>query len=215
MTTYTNITNAAVAVGAIPSSVTVTALRDNPIAIAEAENGAPVVFAGWHPHDKQTIGDGKTGLIYDFAADGAKSTVVSPDFVDGYEYRIIAADISSNSASSVRLTLDAFYQTDAEYKRLRYSAEGAGTAAGILYGCDITIGTPRITKRFHFGNGWMHRGTNVTFDLFANEIFDETAQKILRARLRFVADGNTSNPTGSIDGGKIYMFRRREYASAP
>jgi hypothetical protein len=51
MATWTSISNAAVAVGGIPSSTTVTALRDNPSAIAEAANGAPVVFAGWNPYD--------------------------------------------------------------------------------------------------------------------------------------------------------------------
>ena len=75
MTTWTTISNAAVAVGGIPSSTTVTALRDNPAAIAETSTGAPVVQAGWHPYDKVTVGDGKTGLIYDFAVNGLQANV--------------------------------------------------------------------------------------------------------------------------------------------
>lgn len=41
MTAYTTISNALVAVGAKPFSTTVTALRDNPIAITEGAAGAP------------------------------------------------------------------------------------------------------------------------------------------------------------------------------
>ena len=39
MTTWTTIVNAAVNVGGIPGSSTVTAFRDNPIAIAEESSG--------------------------------------------------------------------------------------------------------------------------------------------------------------------------------
>lgn len=41
MTTYTNITNALVAVGAKPFATTIQALRDNPIAIAEGDATVP------------------------------------------------------------------------------------------------------------------------------------------------------------------------------
>lgn len=209
MTTWTNITNAAVAVGGIPSSATVTALRDNPSAVAESSTGAPVVFAGWHPADKVTVGDGKTGLIYDFAVNGTVSTVVTPDFEDGYEYRLVAVDLTSNSASNVRLTLDGFYATDG-YNRMRLSSEGLGTS--FIFGFDITIETPRLAKTCHFANGWTHRGSNLLLELSDAAAYVGTAQKLLRARVRFTVGSSTS---GSIVGGKIFMFRRREYASLP
>jgi hypothetical protein len=38
-------------------------------------------------------------------------------------------------------------------------------------------------------------------------MYDAPAQKILRARISFTGD--------SIAAGKIWMFRRREYASSP
>jgi hypothetical protein len=41
MSTWSNIPNAAVGVGGLPSATTVTALRDNPIAIANGASGAP------------------------------------------------------------------------------------------------------------------------------------------------------------------------------
>ena len=43
MADWTNITNQAVGVGGLPSGTTVTALRDNPVAIAEGAAGAPRV----------------------------------------------------------------------------------------------------------------------------------------------------------------------------
>jgi len=45
MTTWTDLSAGAVGVGGIPSGSTVTALRDNPVAIAEGATGAPRVTA--------------------------------------------------------------------------------------------------------------------------------------------------------------------------
>jgi len=54
MTTYTGLSAGAVGVGGIPSGSTVTALRDNPIAIAEGSSGAPRI----HGLAAATPGDG-------------------------------------------------------------------------------------------------------------------------------------------------------------
>ena len=43
MTDYTTLSNTAVGVGGLPSGATVTALRDNPLSIAEGTSGAPKV----------------------------------------------------------------------------------------------------------------------------------------------------------------------------
>jgi hypothetical protein len=45
MTAYTTLSNTAVSVGGIPSGATVTAFRDNPIAIAEGTAGAPKILS--------------------------------------------------------------------------------------------------------------------------------------------------------------------------
>lgn len=194
MTTWTNISNAAVAVGGIPSSTTVTALRDNPSAIAESANGAPVVASGWHPYDKVSVGDGKAGVIYDFAVNGAVTTVTSPDFEDGYEYRFFG-----------------YFEPDATFQLFREtSADWVSTGSGIsvAYWFDVTVLIPRISKPYHlvlggYGRGGTAAAVNVTAT-FPN--FSSVTNKMLRARL--------SSGTPST-GGKIWMFRRREYASAP
>lgn len=204
MTTWTSISNAAVAVGGIPSSTTVTALRDNPEAIAEAANGAPVMVSGWHPHDKVSIGDGKTGLIYDHAVTGTVSSFVTPDFVDGYEYRVIAHLMQSDAAATVRLNLEAFFETDAAYRRLAYTGdEFSGTTE---FGYDVEILMPRIATKTHLVQGEGYANNNVGLGIDGAS-YDATLQKVLRARVRFTA--------GNIIGGKIWMFRRREYASLP
>ncbi len=45
MADWTNLPNTAVGVGGLPSGTTVTALRDNPIAIAEGAAGSPLISA--------------------------------------------------------------------------------------------------------------------------------------------------------------------------
>lgn len=204
MATWTSISNSAVAVGGIPSSSTVTALRDNPTALAETASGAPVVFAGWHPVDKVTIGDGKDGLIYDHAVTGNVATVETPDFADGYEYRIIGCDLESNSASNGRLNLGAYFETDG-WERLRYTSDGAESS--FIFGCDLEIVTPRISKRAHLADGFMYRNGLITGEGIDSTSYQTPAQKLLKARLYFT--------NGSIVAGKVYLFRRREYATLP
>lgn len=204
MTTWTTISNAAVAVGAIPSSSIVTALRDNPSAVAESSSGAPVMVSGWHPVDKVSTGDGKTGLIYDSAVTGTVASVVTPDFVDGYEYRVVAHNMQQTGGGTIRLDLDAYFETDAAYRRLAYTPDAG--SSGNQFGYDIQILLPRVEKRTHLtsGNAYVNGNVGIGYDTTS---YDATLQKILRARIKFTS--------GSIDTGKIYLFRRREYASSP
>lgn len=206
MTTWTSISNAAVAVGGIPSSSTVTALRDNPSALAEASTGAPVVFAGWHPYDKVSVGDGKTGLIYDFSVTGTVSSIVTPDFEDGYEYRLVGLDLSHDyTTGNSTLRLESYKQTDAAYRLTRSTASASSVA---LFGYYAEFHLPRVASVAHFVATLGHAGStysaNVDLD---SDMYDGPAQKLLRAQLRF--------STGNVDGGKAYLFRRREYASLP
>jgi hypothetical protein len=197
---WTTISNAAVAVGAIPSSSTVTALRDNPVAVADASSGAPVVFAGWHPYDKVSVGDGKDGLIYDFAVDGVVASVITPDFVDGYEYRIVGVNTSSSN-SSVQLIFDLYKETSAVYVAAFTSTQTTG-----FWSFDWDILMPRISASSHLGRIVIQQNT-VLDAASVTASYNATVQKALRARLIF--------NLGSFDAGKIWMFRRREYASSP
>jgi hypothetical protein len=204
MTTWTTISNAAVAVGAIPSSSIVTALRDNPSAVAESSSGAPVMVSGWHPVDKVSTGDGKTGLIYDHAVTGTVASVVTPDFVDGYEYRVIAHLMDSSAAATIRLNINGYFETDAAYRRLAYTGDEYGPST--QFGYDIEILIPRVPKRTHLISGVGYADNNIGLGIDGTS-YNSTLQKLLRAQIIFTS--------GSIVGGKVWMFRRREYASSP
>lgn len=206
MTTWTTISNAAVAVGGIPSSSTVTALRDNPSAVAEASTGAPVVFAGWHPYDKVSVGDGKTGLFYDHAVTGTVSSIVTPDFEDGYEYRLVALDLSHDyTLGNSSLRLESYKQTDATYRLTRNTASGGSSG---FFGYYAEFHLPRVASVAHFVMTLAHSGADYSASVdLDSAMYDTPAQKLLRARLIF--------STGNVDGGKAYLFRRREYASLP
>lgn len=204
MTTWTSISNAAVAVGGIPSSSTVTALRDNPAALAEGAAGAPVMVSGWHPVDKVTIGDGKTGRIYDFATNGVVADIVTPDFEDGYEYRILAVGLSHNSGTNQALRLELFKATDASYATAFTLTSISGNTGLARASFDAEILMPRLSKNAHFVR---YAAFTTSIESGAAGGFTDSAQKIGKARLIFAA--------GSIDAGEVYLFRRREYASSP
>jgi hypothetical protein len=205
MATWTTIPNAAVAVGGIPSSTTVQAFRDNPVAIAESASGAPVVFSGWHPVDKVSVGDGKTGLIYSHAVNGTVATVVTPDFEDGYEYRIIGRDLTHDDASNNRtLTVQGFYETAAAYRDM---VSSTGLTSTGFFGCDYEILTPRISARAHLVRSTTYANGNVNTGTGSSDSYITTAQKLTRARITFRAGSN------NITGGQIWFFRRREYAT--
>jgi hypothetical protein len=209
MTTWTSISNPAVAVGGIPSSTTVTALRDNPAAMAEAASGAPVIVAGWHPYDKIAVGDSNDGVIYDSVVNGTVADIVTPDFDDGYEYRLIASGLSHNNGSSTSLRLRMYFQTDAAYRTAYTTPVTAGSST--LFDMDAEILLPRVSRVVHLprivaavdrsGVDAIGAASNAEANAAAS------ADRVLRAQLLFVA--------GSVDAGKVWLLRRREYISSP
>lgn len=204
MTTYSSISNTALAVGAVPSSSVVTALRDNPIATAEQASGSPVIVNGWHPVDKVSIGDGKQGLIYDVASNGTVADVVTPDFEDGYEYRLVGSGISHNSGVDRSFQIALYKQTAASYVT---AFSDSTRASSVLFDFDIHIMMPRITALSHFVTFLVAINTgSFLLTTTSGYAYNATAQKILKARIQFGG--------GSIDAGKIWLMRRREFASA-
>jgi hypothetical protein len=215
MSTWTTISNGAVAVGGIPASSTVTALRDNPIAIAEAANGSPVVYAGWHPPDKASVGDSEAGLIYDGAVNGSVASIETPDFEDGFEYRIVGKDLRRTSSSS-SLQILGYFATAATYRKMLEGSNSFSEGARLYYGFDIEFLMPRVASVAHLVMGRMHGGEKFTNggDLVTEDdlsqfdtSYEEPAQKILRAQIKL--------SSGNIDSGKIWLLRRREYISSP
>ena len=203
MTSWTTLPNGAVAAGGLPSGETVTALRDNVPATAEGASGAPVLSAAWHPYNMVNVGDGATGLIYDQAIDGTVASVITPDFVNGYEYMIRFDGVSLSAAAAFRV--DLYKEVDAAYQALTVSGNSTDTVG---YSGLLRVVFPRIAKRAHIVT-WetsLSRDSDASDLVVAGTSFvmaDITLQTLLRARIQ--------GASGNIDLGKIYFYRRREF----
>lgn len=177
------------------------ALRDNPLAAFEGAVSAPIISAGWHPFDMITNGDGNTGVIYDFAVSGAVTSVISPNFVDGYEYRFLLLALSCSV--SAPLNLEWFRETSAGYSS-PVAIVTVAITTNIFSGFVEAI-RPRSTEKAFFSN---HRyfeespaiNNQVINGASGMVVAHATAQKILRLRI--------SMQSGSFDAGKILMYRR-------
>ena len=206
MTTWTTIVNAAVAVGGIPASSTVTAFRDNPIAIAEQSSGSPILFAGWQAYDKVSNGDAARGLLWDFAVSGTRTSVETPNFDDGWEYRIVAIGISATTSGGAG-RLEIYGETSATFESfLNYG----NMAAGDFSSFDVELLLSRLVKNAHHArsNGGFVTAAGVWTENTVTTVtkYFATAQKVLKARVLIGSGAN-------LDAGKVYLFRRREYAS--
>jgi len=194
MTTYTSISNAAVAVGGIPSSSVVTALRDNPAAIAESANSAPILSAGWHPYDKVTVGDGATGLFYDFAIHGALTSIDTPAFADGWEYKILIrnAGYTSGSNRNFRFLFDT--------GTISSTALVASSAAKVTG--DLEVLNARMAEAYRIYNWFNTFGdTPVTGD-------QSSTSTTKQSKVTFSWSG-----ANAFASGKMYLLRRRDYRS--
>ena len=207
MTTWTTIVNPAVAVGGIPASSTVTAFRDNPIAIAEQSSGSPVLFAGWQAYDKVSNGDAARGLLWDFAVSGTRTSVETPNFEDGWEYRIIAIGLSASAGNGAG-RVEIYGETSATWDNfLNYGNMTPGDFSSF----DVELLLPRLVKNAHHArsNGGYYTTSSTTWTestVTTVTKYFATAQKVLKVR---AVVGTLAN----LDAGKVYLFRRREYAS--
>lgn len=196
---WTTISNALVAVGAKPFATTIQALRDNPIAIAEGASGAPVNQAAWHPFDKVTVGDAATGVIYDFATNGAQASVTA-NFADGYDYMIHLVGLSHGDGTGRALNLAGVPIT------------GIVTQANSLTGT-IEILAPTLANLPKWAMVNLRQAAGAT----ALKAFDSTAATPYLGAFAFSAftAGLASleiryNPV-NFDAGAVYLYRRRNY----
>jgi hypothetical protein len=207
VTTYTAITNSQIDQDSPGTQPLFTALRDNPIAIADGSAGAPFLSAGWHNYD----GAQALTAIYDFAIAGSVATVVSPDFADGWEYLFLFDEITTSAGGSTDDFRVEFYRaTSAAYA-------GASTvltdASNAIVRGQIVIYDPRRTAPLHRAeyvfrdgsasnsNSLDTNASDLTFVNGSGGVAHTTAQKLLRARFGWVS--------GNINGGKIFMARRQ------
>lgn len=173
------------------------ALRDNPIAMAEGQDDAPYVAAQWHPYDGVLVADGNDGLIYDYAVSGAAATVETPAFADGWEYRIMLVSVTYNTGTGVP-QIELYRETSAAYSAVTALSAGAfNTGQGYSGGIDILM--PRVAQRFPAVTGAVgqhYAGANPDLS---------SVQKVGKARFSWSTD--------SVQGGKIYLYRRKCWLS--
>lgn len=206
MTTYSAIASTELDADSPVTDTLMARLDGNPRGMAEMD--ATAVSAGvlmanaWQNHD------GTAGLtaIYDFAIDGAVANVTTPDFEDGFEYRVIMDDLGS-AGTGVTIQCDLLRETAGTYAGAVGLITTGGGVAFLGQG-EITISTPRRSGSFHRFFGSIVNGT--TNAVTASTVFDytvihTTGQKVLRARL--------TSTGGNITNGRVYLLRCGEYVS--
>lgn len=177
--------------------------RDNPVAIAECDATAPVNQAEWHPYNKVTNGDANDGKFWDQAIDGTLAELITPDWVDGYEYAIILDRVGVASGTG-NLNLDVYRETTAAYL-------GGMTAVAFNTNNRLTgrieIYRPRIAATGHAVAAML--SVTATTGNVAGTITNtnpspgySTSQKLLRAKVVHSGGGNFNN-------GRAFLHRKR------
>ena len=189
MASFTDIPTASLAADKYVTYDLLTALRDNTLASV------------WHPYNKTTIGDANTGLIYDYGVSGAVSSVVTPDFADGWEYMIVFNDLSAGSGSApYMLQVELYRETSAAYS-------GAKDVSGALWpgliSGHLQLPWVRSARTWQPGVAIAVGVSSTTETLVGFPMV--SAQKALRARVSF--------SSGNIDAGKLYLYRRGAFAA--
>lgn len=209
MTSFTDILNAAVAVGASLNTALMTALRDNPRAVAECDPTAPVNASAWHPYNKVEGDDTIDGKFYDFATNGVQASVETPVFETGWEYRVRIVGLSNNAGTTGTLQVDPFRQTGAAYNGVHQF--GTAVPPAHVVAAWIEFPTAPLTLNAHAIRTLLQQvvppyanstgaGTVSTTDFIPNFA---TAQRIGKARISW--------SSGSIDAGQMFLDKRRLY----
>jgi len=173
--------------------------RNNPIAIAEGDADAPAMATGWMNY----TGSEALTAIYDFAIDGAIASIETPDFEDGWEYRIFLSDIDTVSGTDI-IYLDLYRETTAAYADHIFATDSISSEVTAYY--DILM--PRRAVLAHFVDIRWTAGTandvDQVGDLARNglaSVRHSTAQKILKARI--------IPQSTNLSGGRIFLLRRQ------
>ena len=218
MADYIGITEAQSNPFAPLTSELVKQLRDNPLAIAEGAPGAPIIAAGWHPHNGTIIG-GSTGLIYDHAADGDVTTVETPVLAEGFEYLLEWRGLTKTEGADADLTCDFRLSETGEYTvtgyelgRLRASNIPRKPTGKIFLEPQVLRGVQMVSTRVWEGavsaSGVLpNTGITLADTLpgFKADVFAFTRTEETRIdRLRLVSSGADGS-----QGGQVYLFKRR------
>lgn len=201
MTAFTTLLNSLFLPGKRILGATGMALRDNVAATAEGASGAPVLSSGWHPYNKVTVGDSATGIIYDFAIDGAVASVITPTLVDGYDYMIHWSGISANVGAALR------------FNGVNCTVAGAAGDAHTGY-LEILMPTRTNWPKTGFVNTRITGGSTGVATLNSAAATPFVGHFNFSAMAAALTSIDLSWSSGSFDAGQVFLYRRRNYVVA-
>lgn len=206
MASYTTLDTNSLLPGEPLTSSKVLALNENPAAIAEGGTNAPIARTGWHGYDQTLVGDTTVPFYNDTAVTSANGAE-TPNFEDGYEYRVLGRAIEAATLSA-NLVVDVLI--DGSWENILTTT---GAAGNDKVDFDLWIRSPRRSSRrfvldysFAFtdtGAGW--GPTNGTQENGLAQIAGDAGDESVITRMR------VRTSAGNMDGGEMYLLRRREY----
>ncbi len=201
MTDYLEVPPSAYEAGAPDTDELNEAQVNNPLAIAEGSPGAPIAQTGWHPYNSLKVQDGFSGELYSFGTDGNTQAIGSGDLPAGYEYMLMGQNLRVTNNTDI--LVDGFQSVAGIYSTV-WQVTGIDNGARIHFFSHFVL--PQVDQRFHWVNG-QGRISEIGAQNFVagGVIYNNNLHKITRIRLR-------SN-TGTIVGGQLYLYRRREFVS--
>lgn len=202
MTTYQAITNGQIDQNSPLTQDLMTLIRDNPIAMLEGATDAPYNQAYWHPYDGVTVGDGNSGIYYNFADDGSVATVDTPTFENGYEYLILGVGVGQDSGAFP--SLGCLFNING----IGYTSSGTViSSVGSTAGVDFRIELPgvRRNRKFHIGHAHATEGTAA----WGTETVNGVTLTLAGNSSSVVDNVRLSWSAGSVDAGTLYLLRRK------
>jgi hypothetical protein len=202
MATWTTIPDSSLEPGKPIRSIDALALRDNPVAIAEGSVGAPRVVNQWFPYDYETGGD---GVIWNQAIDGSVASVTTPDFEVGFDYLLLAKDISDSTANASFILFEPYISPALSFQSFNWLTVGNTSDTDRAWGTAM-MALPNFSDRvksFELSSQTKTAALSLsTTPVNYSRIMATTNQSVLRARIR-------SSGGGTLNGGSILMLKRK------
>lgn len=200
MATYRSISGSEVDADSPVTQTLMEALADNPTAIAEGATDAPVVAAGWHPYNAVLVGDGNDGEFYDNATDGNAAFVDTPDFEDGYEYKVIFDEVTQTGVSPSEFRCD-FFDEDGTLQVDDITILTTSSNTGLSGFVETVL--PRKSTTGHTGFSSAVNSSDSAVNAINGKF--SSAKKLKNIRFEYDA--------GTINGGKMFLYRRLDYTT--
>lgn len=144
----------------------------------------------------------RVATVYDSAVDGTQTSLVTPDFEDGYSYRLVGLYLSGSGSAG--MGAEFFRQTSGAYSSV--TTIGGATAAATNF--TYTLNRPMEAEFYHdwwgeVGTGFATTPANGQTVIASSPlaITHATAQKISRIRI--------TRPAQNFTAGKLYLERQK------